>query len=46
VQLYSVEEFCGLLKQVGLQVKELYGDYKGSPLHPDHPRMIATGEKL
>jgi ubiquinone/menaquinone biosynthesis C-methylase UbiE len=45
VRLYSPREFQNILETQGLQIKEFYGDYDGSPLSPAKPRMIVVGRK-
>ncbi len=43
VQLYNEEGFRELLRQGGLIAESVFGDYKGSPLGEDRPRMIVVG---
>jgi len=45
VRLYSPSEFEDLLREGGLKVEALYGDYTGAGLDSVTPRMIAAGLK-
>lgn len=45
VRLYNPEEFQNILETNGLQIKAVFGDYDGSPLSPERPRMIIVGRK-
>ena len=45
VRLYSRDQFCELLRQGGLTVDQLFGDYSGGPLNAASSRMIAVGHR-
>jgi len=45
VQLYDEGEFRALLREGGLQIDRLFGDYDEAPLADDRPRMMAAGHK-
>mgnify|MGYP005858237211 CR=1 FL=1 len=46
VRLYEAPEMEILLKQSGLQVNEIHGDYDGAPYSPDQPRMLLSGRRI
>lgn len=45
VQLYRLEILKALLGRCGLLIDRVFGDYQGSPMGPDRPRMIVVGHK-
>lgn len=45
VQTYSEGEIVRMLDGAGLRVGETFGDFDGSSLGPETPRMILTGER-
>lgn len=45
VRLYEPEELPELLSGAGLAVQGSFGDYDGSPFHPDSPRVILIGRR-
>lgn len=45
VRLYGQEEFSRMLQDAGLVPTAMFGDYDGSPVSPERPRMIVTGRK-
>lgn len=46
VRLYSLEELTALLANVGLMVKQVWGDCSGSEYGPEADRMILSGTKV
>jgi SAM-dependent methyltransferase len=45
VQLFSRDEFVGILADAGLRVTSLFGNYGGATHSDNLPRMIAVGHK-
>lgn len=45
VRVYSSEELASALARAGLRPTRTFGDFDGSPLSPDSPRMIALAER-
>ncbi len=41
VRVYSVEELARMFESAGLRLEKQFGDYDGSPLRSDSPRLIA-----
>lgn len=46
VRLYSHDELVELLRSVGLQPGDRFGDYSGSPFEDSSPRLIILGQCL
>jgi len=46
VQLYTEKEFTDLLSCSCLEIESLHGNYDGSAISSDNPRMIVVGRKL
>jgi ubiquinone/menaquinone biosynthesis C-methylase UbiE len=46
VKMYQPDEIFMMLKQAGLSVLRVFGDYSGSDFNQDSPRMVVIGEKL
>ncbi len=44
-RLYTLKELAGMMKTVGLVVREVWGDYGGGEYGLDSPRMIVLAEK-
>jgi len=45
VRMYTESEFRAMLSRNGLAVEQAFGDFVGSPLADDRPRMILVGRK-
>jgi hypothetical protein len=45
VRLYGAEELESLLSGAGLRIVARFGDYDGSPLGPEAPRVILVGAR-
>jgi len=45
VRLYHLQEISSLFSQMGLQVKQVWGDWKGAALSRESPRLIIVGQK-
>jgi len=45
VRLYEEAEFRALLREGGLEIERLFGDYDGAPPSDDRPRLIAVGHR-
>jgi SAM-dependent methyltransferase len=45
VRLYTADELCAMLDQMGLVVHRTFGDYDGSAVANDRPRLILVGDK-
>lgn len=45
VRAYTRDELTDLLANAGLEVEAVWGDFDGSPVGPDSPRLIALARK-
>ena len=45
VRVYTYDALAKMLNRSGLSVEETYGDFDGSPLDDDSPRMILLASK-
>ena len=45
VRAYTADELTGMLRGAGLQVDAVWGDFDGSPVCPDSPRLIVLATK-
>jgi len=45
VRAYTAEELTEMFRGAGLAVENLWGDFDGSPLAPDSPRLIVLARK-
>ncbi len=45
IRLYSLAELQVMLRQAGLEVEAVYGDFGGAPFKRDHAQMIVLGRK-
>ena len=46
VRMFDRREMEEMLAKVGLQVEKVFGDYNGTPISDDSPRLILTGFSL
>ncbi len=45
VRMFSEPELLSLFTAAGIEIRQVFGDYDGSPLSPLSPRMILFGKK-
>jgi ubiquinone/menaquinone biosynthesis C-methylase UbiE len=45
VRAYSPEELAALIRDAGLVCEKMWGDFDGSPVGPESPRVIALAKK-
>jgi hypothetical protein len=45
VRIYSVEDLKVLFEKNGLVIKKIFGDYSGSNLNENSPRVIIFAQK-
>ncbi|GMU92438.1 MAG: methyltransferase [Candidatus Hydrogenedentota bacterium] len=45
VRLYSKEELTGMVRDAGLKVQHVFGDFLGAPFQASSERMIVAGQK-
>jgi ubiquinone/menaquinone biosynthesis C-methylase UbiE len=45
VRAYTAEELARMVERAGLRVENLWGDFDGSPVGPDSPRLILLASK-
>ena len=46
VRLYRPPELFALLRDAGLEIDRVFGDYEGRPLDETRPRMLITGHRM
>lgn len=45
VRMYAEEELTAILRDAGLEIDTVFGDYDGEPPDAERPRMILTGHR-